>query len=119
MLECSFNKGVWDSFSESDRVLVEACCRAENNLTTSEFNARNGDALDQLVNQHGVQVREYPDEVFKSLAEASEEVLADMAAESALVDRIYNSFYDFRTKAMDWTAIAEQGFANKRRMALG
>lgn len=119
MLELTFNKDVWESFSDADRTIIEACSRAENNLTTAEFNARNGDALNQLVSQHGVQVREYPDEVFKALADASEEVLADMAAESDIVDRIYNSFMDFRTKAMDWTAIAEQGFANKRRMALG
>lgn len=119
MLECTFNKDVWESLSDADRTIVEACCRAENNLTAAEFAARNGDALDQLVTQHDVQVREYNDEIFQALTDASEQVLSDMAAESDLVDRIYNSFYDFRAKAMDWTAIAEQGFANKRQTTLG
>ncbi len=119
MLECTFNKGVWDSFSDSDKALVTACCLAENNATMAEFNARNGDALEQLITQHGVELREFSDEIFTAFHEATETVLADMATESELVDRIYNSFIDARTKAMDWTALADMGYALKRRAAFG
>ncbi|SMF18118.1 TRAP-type mannitol/chloroaromatic compound transport system, substrate-binding protein [Tistlia consotensis] len=118
MLECTWNKGVWDSFSKADQGLITDCCLAENNAMMAEFNARNGDSLKQLIEQHGVQLREFSDEIYKAFAKASEEVLGEMATESDLVDRIYNSFLDARDKSMSWTRLANQGYANKREAAM-
>ncbi|MGO1117332.1 TRAP transporter substrate-binding protein [Rhodovibrionaceae bacterium A322] len=117
-LECTFNKDVWESFSESDKALVSACCAAENDISYAEFNARNSDALDTLLNEHGVQLRKFSDDVYDALAAASEEVLADMAAESDIAGRTYDSFMEFRAKAMGWTALADTSYAEMRTKAL-
>jgi TRAP-type mannitol/chloroaromatic compound transport system substrate-binding protein len=117
-LECTWNMDVWNSFSDSDKALIAACCAAENDIMMAEFNARNGDALNTLINEHGVQLRKFSPEIFAAFAGASQNVLEDMAAESAMVDRIFTSFMDHRAKAMEWTALADQGYADMRKAAL-
>ncbi|WP_119169208.1 TRAP transporter substrate-binding protein [Algihabitans albus] len=116
-LECTFNLDVWNSFSESDQALIAACCAAENDIMMAEFNARNGDALSTLVTEHGVNLRQFNQDIFDAFAAASVDVLADMAAESGMVDRIYTSYTDFKQKAMDWTALSDQSYADMRRIA--
>ncbi|MGP1253550.1 MAG: TRAP transporter substrate-binding protein [Kiloniellales bacterium] len=116
-LECTFNLDVWNSFSESDQALVAACCAAENDIMMAEFNARNGDALNTLINEHGVNLRQFNQDIFDAFAVASADVLADMAAESGMVDRIYTSYTEFKEKAMAWTALSDQSYADMRRIA--
>ncbi|MCH9781006.1 MAG: TRAP transporter substrate-binding protein, partial [Alphaproteobacteria bacterium] len=56
-LECTFNLDVWNSFSKSDQELLKAACHAENDIMLSEYNAKNTDSLDKLLNEEGVQLR--------------------------------------------------------------
>jgi TRAP-type mannitol/chloroaromatic compound transport system substrate-binding protein len=117
-LEATFNKDVWDSFSPADQALIKACTAAENDISYAEFNARNSDSLDTLINEHGVQLRKFSDDIYLELARASEEVLADMAAESDIGSRTYDSFMAFRAKAMGWTALSDQSYADMRTKSL-
>tara|TARA_R110002072_G_scaffold49863_37_gene135120 strand:- start:785 stop:1885 length:1101 start_codon:yes stop_codon:yes gene_type:complete len=117
-LEATFNKDVWDSFSPADQALLKACTAAENDISYAEFNARNSDSLDTLINEHGVQLRKFSDDIYLELARASEEVLADMAAESDIGSRTYDSFMAFRAKAMGWTALSDQSYADMRTKSL-
>jgi hypothetical protein len=52
---------------------------AENNLVTADFNANNQQALDALVNEHGVNLQQFPDDVIEALARTSAEVVAEIA----------------------------------------
>ncbi len=85
----------------------------------AEFNARNGDALATLVNDHGVQLHEFPEEVWKEIAEASEQVVADAGKETEIGTRIYDSYISFREKVRDWTRLADTAYDRYRLAALG
>jgi TRAP-type mannitol/chloroaromatic compound transport system substrate-binding protein len=114
MLATAMNKDVWDSLSPSDQSLIASCAAAENDFMYAEFNARNSDALDTLVNEHGVQVRRMPDEMLNAIGAASGDVMAEVAAEGGLTKRIYDSFIDFRKKSIAFNKHSDQAFWEAR-----
>ena len=65
----------------------------------SEFNARNADALKVLVEQHGVELRRFNDELLQEIGRVSGEVVAEVGSSDPLTQKIYDSYMDFRGKA--------------------
>src|SRR3546814_7761289 len=47
----------FEAFPADLQRLIGACCRAANGAMLAEFTARNQDALDTLIREHGVDVR--------------------------------------------------------------
>ena len=70
-LECFVNKQAYDKLPKDlQKIVAVACavaCQAANNDMLAEFTARNGEALGTLINEHGVQLKKFPDEVMKKL----------------------------------------------------
>ncbi len=58
MLAVGTNKKFWDGLSNSDQEMIKAAAATENDVMMSEYNAKNGDALARLINEHGVQVQQ-------------------------------------------------------------
>ena len=108
------NKKVWEGLAKSEQTVIEAMMLAENDLLFAEFNARNGEALDTLVNKHGVQLKRFSDDVLKKLGEASGEVMAEVGNADAQSKKVYESFIGFRKKVMEWTRLSEQAFTGAR-----
>jgi TRAP-type mannitol/chloroaromatic compound transport system substrate-binding protein len=100
MLGLGINKGVWESLTKTQQAIVSACAAAENDFMLAEFNARNADALDTLVKQHGVQVRQMPDAVLQAIGEASGAVMAEISTSDAMTKKVYDSFLAFRAKSV-------------------
>ncbi|MBK1697881.1 TRAP transporter substrate-binding protein [Rhodovibrio salinarum] len=117
-LSCGINRKVWNDLSDADHAVIQAACLAEADYTLAEFDANNGDALDTLINEHGVQLHRFSDDILKSLGEASRDVVADTAQESALTKRIYESYTAFREKMIRWTDIANREYLNARALTL-
>ena len=114
VLSCGINKGVWDSFSASEQSLIETCATAENDVVLAEFNAKNSDALDTLVNEHGVQVRRMPNDMLNALGQKSGEVVADAAEEDQMTRKVYESFINFRKKAIAYSKLSDQAYWQAR-----
>ncbi|MBB4267015.1 TRAP transporter substrate-binding protein [Roseospira visakhapatnamensis] len=110
------NLAVWDSLSDADKAIIEAAAAAENDYTLAEFNTRNGDALATLVNEHGVELRKFSDDIMKAIGDAAGEVVAEVAAEDPMTKKVYDSFIDFRTKAVGWARIADQAYWTAREL---
>lgn len=117
-LECTWNLDVWNSLSDGDKAIVAGACAAENDIMLAEFNARNGEALDTLINEHGVELRQFSDEIYAAFATASEAVLQEAGATDDITGRVYESFIDFRSKAIGWTGLSDQSYADQRSRAL-
>ena len=113
-LACGMNKGVWDSFSPADQAMIQACCAAENNRSYSEFNAKNGDALDTLINKHGVQLRKMPDPVMNEIGRQSGIVVREVGSVDDIGKRILESYLKFRDNSIGWSKLSDQAYANSR-----
>ena len=115
-LSIGISKKFWDGLSKTDQEIFKNCATAENNIGLAEFNANSGSALNTLVNTHGVQVHDVPDDVFKVLGEASADVLSKAANQDAITRKVYDSFLQFHRNVSRWTEISDAAYAVKRSL---
>lgn len=108
MLACGMNKTWWDGLSKSDQMMIEAASSMENDVMMSEYNYKNGAALKRLINDQGVKLRQFNDDIYDGFAEASEEVFAEVQEHSDLANRIHQSFVTARTDIGAWAEISDQ-----------
>lgn len=115
-LSSGIRRDLWDEMSDSDKAIIEMTTEAETNQSLAEFNANAGTALDQLINQEGVNLFEIPDDVYTAIGEASRDVLASAGNSDATTKAVYDSFMDFRKKIIEWTRLSDQSYTNKRSL---
>ena len=116
MLGFGIGTKVWESMTPSDQALFQGLAAGINNMTLAEFNANNTAALETLINEHGVELVEFGDDLYKGFGEASKQVLADTGKSDPLATKVYESFLDFRKKALRWSDLSDRGYMNKRAL---
>jgi len=113
------NRELYESMSDADKAALQACAVAENNIDLAEFNANNSKALNTLVTEHGVNVKEMPDDVFIEASKAAKDVVAQAAEADAMTRKVYESYSNFRKIALDWSKLSDQSYMRKRALAEG
>ncbi len=116
ILSFGMNKGVWDGLSDAERAIIQNAATAENNYDLAEFNANNASALDTLLTQHGVQLVEFGDDLFKEMGKAAQDVLSTVGNTDAQTKKVYDSFMKFRKDVIGWSALSDQAYMNKRAL---
>jgi TRAP-type mannitol/chloroaromatic compound transport system substrate-binding protein len=117
--EFGINKDWWEKLSKADRTVIEACCVMEAEFMMAEVNANNAIYLERLVNEHGVQVREFSDEIYESFGKAAQEVFEETRAHSDLANRVYESFAKARAQLATYMKLTDVGYSLKRNRVLG
>lgn len=115
-LSMGMNKKLWDKLPESDQQIIKNACDAENMAGLAEFNSRNGGALNELREKHGVQLHKFSDNILTQLGEAAGDVMSDLANEGDIVKRVYDSYIKFRKNELAWMKFADQGYLNARTL---
>ena len=113
------NKKWWSELSKSDQLLLQALSEQEAQLMMAEVNANNGAYLQKLIDEQGVQLREFSDEIYESWAEAAVEVYDEVRQHSDLSNRIYESFESSRDSVAKYLKLADIGYSLKRNRVLG
>lgn len=113
-LECFINKSAFEELPEDLQSIVTNACRVANQDMLTEYIARNNDALDTLVNDHQVELRELPVEVIRKLAKLSEEVTSELGHTDPLAREIFDSYSNFSKKSRAWFDISERAYLNLR-----
>lgn len=115
-VEALINKQAFNKLPDDLKSIVLAACKAVNMDMLSEYTARNNQALDILVNKHGVKLMSLPDDVLRKLKTLSEEVVLELANKDPMAQKIYQSFNQFRTQVAQWSALSEQAFLSARAL---
>ncbi len=113
------NKSWWSGLSNSEQLIITSACHQECELMMSEVNANNGTYLKRLVDEHGVELREFSDEIFESFGEAAEGVTEETRAHSDLANRIVDSFEAARSNVAGWLKLSDVAYSLKRNRVLG
>jgi TRAP-type mannitol/chloroaromatic compound transport system substrate-binding protein len=113
-LECMINQQAWNMLPADLQAIVKVACQAAVTDTLSDFTYNNGAALKKLINEHGVELRRFPEEVLDHLGEISADLMREMAGESELMGRIYASFQAYTDIVRPWTDISDRALLNLR-----
>ncbi len=113
-LECFVNAEAYATLPHDLQSIIEVACQATTTDMYAEFEAMNGKALNTLLNQHGVELRAFPEDVLAALKNYTSEVLEDLAAADELAARTYASMKSFLNQTAQWTAIGEQALLASR-----
>jgi TRAP-type mannitol/chloroaromatic compound transport system substrate-binding protein len=85
----------------------------------SEYNAKNGSALDKLIREQGVKLKRFNDDIYDSFGEAAEEVFDEVRQHSTLANQIHESFAATRKDVGKWMNISDQEYLTQRNRVLG
>jgi TRAP-type mannitol/chloroaromatic compound transport system substrate-binding protein len=96
------------------QAIVRYACQAANQDMYAEFEARNGEALRTLVEEHGVELRQFPGEVLAELKRASMEILAEQAAADPMSAKVWASQKSYLETVRAWTAVGSQSLVEHR-----
>lgn len=116
-VSAGINLDVWNSLSSGDKEIIRQACHAENDLMECEFKFNDAIALDQLVNQHAVQLRVLSDDVLRALGRASREVVAESSQRDPLTRRVYESYSVFLERARRVTTSSDHAYERARSLA--
>ncbi|MEP2948088.1 MAG: TRAP transporter substrate-binding protein [Lentilitoribacter sp.] len=117
-LALGMNASFWSSLSKNDQAIIQAACNEENARTMAETNANNGEYLNRLINDHGVQLREFNDDVYEAFGEAAAEVIEEARDHSPLSAKIYDQFIAKRDELGAWTSLSDMAYVQKRNAVL-
>ena len=113
-LETFVNKQAYDMLPPHLQSVIAAAAQAANMDMLAEFTARNGDALDTLVNEHQVLLRRFPEDLLQKLKATSEQVVGDAAAADKDSQIVHTAFLDFRKKVSAWSQFSEYNYLGAR-----
>lgn len=113
-LELIVNADAWNELPGDLQAVVAAACAASGAGMTAELAARNQQALRTLVDEHGVQLHQFPDDVLRALRRASTEVLDELVAGDAFARKVYDSYKKFAGSVAENTRLGELAYLKAR-----
>ena len=114
LLDNFINLAAWETLGDDLKAVVTTANAYANLFVLNEYLANNNAALDTLVNQHGVTLKKFPDEVLNGLGGLSGQVIADQAAADPLSREVMESLAKFRAQSIPYAKVSEQAFYNAR-----
>jgi len=114
-LGVGINLDLWNTMSPQEQAILRAACHQANHLSLAEYGHFNAIALEELVNEHDVELRQFPDEVMEALAREAKNVLEETAASDDISRRIFESYKQSLTRSQQWSAISEEPYMAVRR----
>ncbi|MEZ5952757.1 MAG: TRAP transporter substrate-binding protein [Hyphomonas sp.] len=101
-LAVGVNLRVWEGLTPGEQAIIKAACESVNHTSLGEFTYQNAVHLDLLTREHGVQMRSFPPDVVKAMAEAAWDVRA-ASGKDGIEKRIYESFEAGLKKMRAWS----------------
>jgi TRAP-type mannitol/chloroaromatic compound transport system substrate-binding protein len=106
------SRAAFDELPVAYQELLRAACNEANGDMLARYDAENPKALARLVNDHGVTLRRYSDDILEAAWRESNAYLEEQAAADATFRRVYESWRDFRQVAFPFFAGNEQAYSS-------
>ncbi|MBN2866719.1 MAG: TRAP transporter substrate-binding protein [Thiotrichales bacterium] len=113
-MECMINEAAFNELPADLQSIVRNAIKVANGDMLAEYTARNQQALQTLINKHGVELRNFPDSVLKELKTISEQVVEEEAKNDALSAKVWASQKAFRDQVVKWTEVSEFAYVRAR-----
>lgn len=117
-LAFGMNKEWFEKLSKWEKMVIETACMEENAAQYEEAIANNGEFLSKMVDENGIEVREFNDDIYDAFGEAAAEVFEETRDHSDLAKRVDDSFQKNLREMGAYLKLAEIGFSNQRNRVL-
>ncbi len=114
IMEVLINQAALAALPEHLQDILKIAAQAANLDMFSEYQARNSEALMTLQADKNIEILPLPTEVLRALKQQSEQVVANIAEQSADSRRVYEAYLAYRGKTLAWDAIGHQAFLQSR-----
>ena len=114
MLELLINIDAWNSLPNHLQVIIDTATKAVNQDMLDEYLAKNNQALTELIEVHGVELRKLPDDVIEEFRKISNKILDDLAKEDEVISKVYDSYLKFKNDVSAYHQISEDAFVESR-----
>ena len=117
LVELMVNRAQYEALPNDLQQIVAIAAQAEYEQGLAEANFGNARALNTLITQHGVQIRQVPADVLTALGNASGDIIADMASGGdEMMKRTLDAFLSARQILREWSQVSEQSYLNARAL---
>lgn len=110
-LEVLVNQAAWDRLPQDYQTIFATATYEANATMLARYNALNGQALTELVNE-GTQLTAYSPEILTAAQKAAFELYENMASENSTFQAVYQSWKSFRDNIYAWHRTNELVFAD-------
>ncbi len=117
-LSFGMNKEFWTGLSKREQEIIRAACQEEHSHQYHETVANNGLHLKKMVDENGVELREFSEDIYDSFGEAAAEVFEETRDHSALAAKVHDSFDAARSELGGWMKLAAVGYSLQRNRVL-
>ncbi|MDT0596560.1 TRAP transporter substrate-binding protein [Glaciecola petra] len=114
MLEFTVNKDAYEALPDDLQKIIEVATRAVNQDMLDEYTARNHNAMKQLIEEHGVQVKPLPQDVLIALKKATKTIIDREIADDPVFAKIYASYAAFYEDVKSYHALSEKAYYENR-----
>lgn len=114
ILEGTINLDAWNKLPDDLKLVVSEAARSANLAMIDEFTLRNAQALRTLVDEHGVQLKSFPEDVMQALYVSSQKVLQRQVDEDPDSRKIYESYREFQQMVRPFTDAGEYAYLKNR-----
>ncbi|GHF85560.1 TRAP transporter substrate-binding protein [Thalassotalea marina] len=113
-LEFIVNEKALNELPKDLQKIVEVAARAVNQNMLDEYNARNNSALQVLINEHNVNVKQFPPEVMQALKGYTDDIIAEQVAADPMFAKVWASYSKFLTNAKQYNDLTLKAYYENR-----
>ncbi len=113
-LHLFINKDKFNALPEDLRTIITLAAKEASLDMLSESFYRNTLAWEHMREQHGINIRTFPDDVLQAFRKSNEKLLLQVADRSPLAREVIESQQTFLTKAKKWSEITDQNYLRLR-----
>ncbi|MDB9314164.1 TRAP transporter substrate-binding protein [Spirulina sp. CS-785/01] len=111
-LETQVNLDAWNNLPKEYQEAFKTAAREANINMLAKYDALNQAALTKLVEEDGVQLTPYSQEIMEAAQEAAFDIYEQDASNDATFKEIYENWQQFRDQVMRWNQINQLSFTN-------
>jgi TRAP-type mannitol/chloroaromatic compound transport system substrate-binding protein len=112
--ECIVSLKAWEQLAPDLKAIVAHACAAEANFALAEMERLNAQALAALINDHGVKLTAFPDDLVAAARKTSDDVLGELSSRDASSARVHDSYKNFRARVSAWSRVSIEAVLRSR-----
>jgi len=113
MLELIVNKGAFEGLPPHLQQAIRTAAYRANVWMHAEFEAKNIEYLQKLINEHNVKLVQFPADVLAELKKLADEVIAELVETDPMSQKVYAAYSEFRKNISSWADITEKVYYEK------